>query len=150
MSADDRIYMGLDPGMKGALACIDEAGDYVDAIDLAVATLAEAADFVREYGPRSLAALESVSPGPAMGRGSAMKLGRAEGELRGLLVALQVRHQLVAPSAWQGALGCRTKGDKRVTLRVAQARWPHVHMTHTGKAQLADALLIAEWCRRFA
>ena len=150
MSATDRVYIGLDPGAKGAIACIDCAGDYVAHVDLGIATLAEAAEFLREFGPRALAALESVSPGPAMGRGSAMKLGRAEGELRGLLVALQIRHQCVAPSAWQGALGCRTRGDKRVTLRQAQARWPHVPMTVSGKSQPADALLIAEWCRRMA
>lgn len=148
MSRDDRLWIGLDPGAKGALACLDCDGQHVDTLDLQVATLHDAAEWLREYGPRARAALETVTPGPKMGRAATMKLGRSEGELRGLLVALAVPFVEVAPSTWQGAMRCRTRGDKRVTLRAAQARWPGVQMTHTGRRQYADALLIAEWLRR--
>lgn len=148
MIRSDTLFLGIDPGAKGALACLDRDGEVVDTLDLQVATLHDAADWLREFGPRARAALETVTPGPRMGRAAAMKLGRSEGELRGLLVALAVPFVEVAPSSWQGEMRCRTGGDKRVTLRAAQARWPQVQMTHTGRGQFADALLLAEWRRR--
>jgi Holliday junction resolvasome RuvABC endonuclease subunit len=149
VSRTDNLYLGCDPGARGALAIVDCGGRYVDALDLSVSTLLDASEWLAEYAPRiHRAALEQVSPGPSMGRASAMKLGRAAGELRGLLTAHRVAFREVTPSAWQGAMQCRSKGDKRVTLRAAQNLWPDVHMTHTGKRQLADALLLAEWVRR--
>ena len=60
------------------------------------------------------------------------------------LIAAGIPFETVTPAKWQGAMGCRTKGDKNVTKRKAQDLFPGVKVTHA----IADALLIAEWGRR--
>lgn len=149
-SRSDALFLGIDPGYRGALAIVDGEGEYVDALPLTDGEAGAWAAWLRERAPYRAAVVEHVSPGPEMDRASAMKLGRSQGLLLGICVALAIPVKLVTPQRWMGDLGCRTGGDKRVTLRAAQAQWPHVRMTHTGKAQLADALLMAEWCRRSA
>ncbi len=60
------------------------------------------------------------------------------------LVAAGIAFDEVTPQRWQKMLGCRSKGDKNVTKRRAQDLFPQVRVTHA----LADALLLAEYCRR--
>lgn len=61
-----------------------------------------------------------------------------------LLASQSVPFEEVTPAKWQGALGCRSKGDKNVTKRKAQELFPEVKMTHA----IADAYLLAEYCRQ--
>jgi hypothetical protein len=79
--------------------------------------------------------------------GSAMfKFGMGYGFIQGALMTLGARIELVAPQAWQKAMGCLTKGDKNVSKRRAQELFPTLKVTHA----TADALLIAEFNRRTA
>jgi hypothetical protein len=148
MNSDAPRWLGIDPGYRGALAIVGPEGEYVDALSLTEGTAEAWAAWLRARRPFRGAVVEAVSPGPKMDRASTMKLGRSQGLLLGMCVALEIPVTLALPLRWQTDMGCRTGGDKRVTLRAAQARWPHVAMTHSGKDQLADALLLAEWCRR--
>ena len=69
------------------------------------------------------------------------------GSFRSLKVHLQwagIPFDEVTPRKWQKALGCASGGDKKVTKARAQELFPTVRMTHA----IADAYLIAEYCRR--
>jgi hypothetical protein len=79
-----------------------------------------------------------------MGVVSAFTFGRGYGGLLMALTALEIPFVDVSPQKWQGAIGCMTKGDKNVSKAKAQAMFPTIKITHA----IADALLIAEWCRR--
>lgn len=81
---------------------------------------------------------------PRMGVTSAFTFGQGYGMLEGFLVALGIPYDLVAPGTWQKALGCLSRGDKNVTKKKAQQLFPGQKVTH----YTADALLIAEHCRR--
>jgi hypothetical protein len=59
-------------------------------------------------------------------------------------MAAGIPYDLVLPVKWQTAMSCRTKGDKNVSKARAQQLFPDVKVTHA----IADALLIAEFCRR--
>jgi len=66
------------------------------------------------------------------------------GTLKGILTALHIPFELIRPVDWQRALGCMTKGDKNISKTKAQQLFPDIKVTHAK----ADALLIAEHCRR--
>ena len=66
------------------------------------------------------------------------------GFLRGLLRAFAIPFDRIEPRQWQDAMECRTGGDKNISKAKAQQLWPELKITHA----IADALLLAECCRR--
>ncbi len=102
-------------------------------------------EIIEEFAPRvRMATLEKVGPMPKQGISSTAKFMRHYGLLEGLLIALKVPYTLTRPQEWQKAMACLTKGDKNVSKAKAQQLWPHLKITHA----IADALLLAEHCRR--
>lgn len=158
-----RLYIGVDPGVSGGIAAIDGDGRMVKVASMAT-TEADTWGFLsnlvalsrNEAGQTQVfAAIEKVSASPQMGRSSAFTFGRAAGMIRMALVAAEIPFDEVAPGVWQKSLGIRQKTgktelgtthqkDKNINKGRAQQLFPGVHITHA----TADALLIAEWCRR--
>ena len=142
------IALGVDPGKSGGVALVYADGSAEaypmpeterDVYDL----LAELRG--RWLSPSPLAVLEFVRSSPQMGVTSAFTFGMGYGGLRMALLALHFRVVDVTPAKWQGALGCRSGGDKNKPKARAQALFPGVKkITH----KVADALLIAEYGRR--
>jgi crossover junction endodeoxyribonuclease RuvC len=81
---------------------------------------------------------------PKQGVSSTFKFGVNYGFLRGMLTAHKIPFEEVTPQKWQKAMGCLSKGNKNVTKAKAQQLFPNLKITH----KVADALLIAEYCRR--
>ncbi len=79
------------------------------------------------------------------------KLNRSIGQIEGVCVAHGYPPILVPPTRWQGFLNCKTKGNKRLTLDLAQDIFGHHKTTTKSTGQerskvthaTADALLIA-------
>ena len=138
-------YMGVDPGKSGAIVVITEKGQLVDAIKL-TDTEQEISRFVGLAGQQEniKAILEFVRSMPRQGVASSFKFGVSYGFLRGLLTAHSIPFEEVTPSKWQGALGCRTKGNKNITKQKAGELFPSHKWTHA----TADAVLLAEYGRR--
>lgn len=89
--------------------------------------------------------LEKVGPFPGQGVVSVWKFSGNYHFLRGVITALRYPLHDVRPQVWQKDLGCLSKGDKNVTKAKCQQLFPHLKITH----KIADALLIAEWGRRW-
>jgi hypothetical protein len=136
-------YIGIDPGKTGAIAVLNASGGIIDVTKMP-ADLRGLFDFIEMYSDESRAALEFVRTSPAMGVVSAGTFMRNYGHCEMALVAARVGYYDVHPSRWQRYLDCLTKGDKNITKARAAALWPARKVTHA----IADALLIAEWCRR--
>lgn len=160
------IFLGIDPGVSGGLAAIDtedRTEDYqVQAIvhkmpssDLEIWKLIEA------YQPHSkktatFSALEKVGgylKGSQGNLGSAMfRFGQNYGALRMALTAAGISCAEVHPHRWQAVLGVSSRKNsgetkaqrKRRFLEKAQQLFPDVQVT----LATADALLLAEYCRR--
>jgi hypothetical protein len=137
-------YIGIDPGASGGIAALDRNG--------AVVLVTKMPDTERDIydllcsltGGRAV--LEFVRSSPQMGVTSAFSFGRSYGGLRMALLAAGVPFDEVTPQKWQGAMSCRTKGDKNVSRSRAQELFPSVRCTH----YVSDALLLAEYGRRQA
>ena len=140
------VYIGIDPGQSGSIAVLFPSGNAtwikLDSTDHDIA------DWLRDIQVNhySICRIERVNAMPKQGVSSTFKFGRSFGFLQGLLVAFQIPFELVTPQKWQGFMGCRTAGDKNVSKAAAQRLHPSLKITHAN----ADALLIAEYCRRTA
>ena len=138
------IFIGCDPGASGAVALLGPGASPPDTIRLD-ATPADVWAFLDGRAlDGAFALLERVSAMPRQGVASTFKFGTSYGRLQGFLVAAGIPYEEVTPGTWQRAMGCLSKGDKRVTKRKAQELFPALKVTHA----VADALLLAELARR--
>jgi len=140
-------FLGLDPGISGGIALISQLTGAVTTVTTwkMPETDRDILDVLKPIDPtRTFAVVERVSTSPQMGVVSA---GTFMGNYRALqmaLTALEIPFDLVTPRKWQQAMSCLSGGDKNVTKRRAQQLFPGHKITHAN----ADALLIAEFCRR--
>lgn len=138
-----RIFIGIDPGKSGGIAFIPERGDpWAEKMPDTERDLYDLLQIQDEWEPFAL--LELVRSTPQMGVVSSFTFGMGLGLLRMGLLARGVPFEEVTPPKWQAAMKCRTGGDKNVTKARAQELFPKLKITHA----TADALLIAEHCRR--
>lgn len=153
------IYIGCDPGKGGAIAWIqNNCNPSVNVINMPetdadlwhfIETKINCDDHCHIF---ARAIIERVSAGGVrtgegkarMGATSAFTFGQQVGRLHMALTAAGIPYDIATPQRWQGALGCLTKGDKHVSKRRAEQLFPGVKVT----LKNADALLIAEYCRR--
>lgn len=149
-----RYYIGVDPGASGGIAVLDRSGGVETVVNMPQSER-EIFDFFNEFKIEACAVLEQVRSGPKMGVVSAFTFGRGYGALRMALTASGVSFVDVTPQKWQRAMGCLLKTGRR-ELRDAPAGkknmhkarafelFPNARITHA----TADALLMAEYCRR--
>jgi len=143
------LFIGIDPGKTGGIAVIDYESVIVAVLHSEKATERDMFAFFDDLDERfgtvpRRAVIEQVASSPQMGVVSAFAFGQSFGFLRGLLTGTETPFELARPQKWQKAMGCLSKGDKNVTKAAAQRLWPQWKITHAN----ADALLIAEFCRR--
>jgi len=138
------IWIGVDPGVSGAIAVIRESGD-VETIRF-TETWHDIVDWLQDETElrQCKAVLEQVHAMPKQGVSSTFKFGRMYGAAEMLLVAAAIPYETVTPAKWQTAMKCKSQGDKNVTKAAAQRLFPTIKITHA----TADAILLAELCRR--
>lgn len=160
------IYIGIDPGGSGGIAIMEpdptRFGGTITRTALKMPeTERDIVDILERYDQRkvrignpmdpgleAVAAIEHVWSTP--GQGGAFKFGKSVGTLLGILAAVRIPFDQVLPRTWQKALGVAYPAGssdtekKNITKRRAQQLFPELTITHA----TADALLIAEYCRR--
>jgi Holliday junction resolvasome RuvABC endonuclease subunit len=158
MSQKRRVYIGIDPGKSGAIAAVvTHNQDTVINWHKLDSTEADTWAFLDELDNgdgNTFAVIEKVGAMPSfpgkdgkrrqMGAATMFTFGKSAGFLLGILTASQIPFEYVTPQTWQKSMGCMSKGDKNVTKAAAQRLFPREKITHAN----ADALLIAEYCRR--
>lgn len=149
-----RVYIGIDPGKSGATAALvdyrDELGAHTQFVhwmkhsetELDLSEWLEG--LVDGKHTEVFTYIEDVHSTPQMGVTSSCTFGDSRGFLRGLLTAHRIPFEKVSPQKWQKVMGCLSKGEKNVTKAAAQRLFPREKITHAN----ADALLLAEYCRR--
>ena len=146
-------YIGIDPGKSGGIAYVDESGNY-DAWKIP-ATERDTLDVFQEvaaaYQGHVRAIIEKVASRPGQGVVSMFTFGQNYGMLRAFLVASFIPFEAVPPGTWQREFSLidpkATKTEKKNKHKAhAQQLFPGIKITHAN----ADALLIAEYCKRHA
>ena len=149
------IYIGLDPGLTGAIAAIlpDNTIEFHDMPTLEVKKktqldYAGLAHILRRYANRgqSTAAIELVGAMPGQGVSSMFKFGQVYGAALGTLATLQIPYQCVTPPVWKRSfrlVGCEKDESRSRALELFPECVEHLRLKkHHGRA---DALLLAQW-----
>ena len=151
------IILGIDPGLKGAIAAIRDGKAMVEDTPVANGAYLTASmvDLVRDFtdgagGGRVVAALEDGIAMPKQSSKATATAFRGIGIWHGILVALGISFEYVRPNQWTKDLGL-VKASKGEHIAKAQQLFPFPSLSPhipAGKDGRADALLIAEWRRR--
>lgn len=159
VSRPKSIYIGIDPGASGGLVALGYDGS--SRITSMPESEADVWLWLSAFGPPRIAQVFAVIEqvgghvGGAGQPGSAMfKFGMSYGGLRMALTTASIPFEAVTPQRWQRAMGVtprdgnggetKTQFKNRLKAR-AQQLFPREKVT----LATADALLIAEYCRRF-
>lgn len=142
-------FIGIDPGTSGGIVVLSRQGDVIKAVAMPE-TERDIFDAVAGYSHGSTAVLERVWSSPGWGHAGAFAFGVSVGLLRMALTATRVPFTEVVPRTWQKAMGVvippktAPVDRKNISKRRAQQLFPSITVTHA----IADALLLAEYCRR--
>lgn len=153
------IIVGIDPGLKGALAVFDTAsGTLIDKTMLSdeILTTYRWLHALKQKYPKMMIAVEK--PQVIKGRSSLMgsfTSGRNFGALEAAIRLLYVPCQIIPPVTWTSEMhkGADGPGPKEKSLCVAKRLWPWEKFVFKEESRkphdgLVDAMLIGEFLRR--
>ena len=143
------VYIGIDPGAKGSMCLISNGKVLFKDFDLKDYSNTLKA-FLDTNDTELMVAIEKVHAMPGQGVSSSFSFGQRLGELEGMLTALQIPYELVAPKDWQKACGIPAKSDKKGIASVIQKLYPTAEL-YGNKGGLrdgrSDALGLAHFIR---
>ncbi len=136
----NKLIIGIDPGKRGGVACIDFQKIYAFPMpedDEGIAKLFDA--IIRKSMLLDCVfIIEQVHASQQMGVSSAFNFGYNYGFLKGC-ISKYGNVIGVTPQKWQTALNCRTGGDKKISKKKAEELFPGIKVN----LKNADALLLA-------
>jgi crossover junction endodeoxyribonuclease RuvC len=139
--------LGIDPGLSGAIAFFfPVAPDRVAAENMpAVAGEVDCATLaarILQMTP-AFAVVERVASMPKQGVSSTFKFGASYGSIRGVLVALQIRTHLVAPTVWKKHFRLDSDKEKARALALLLFAASPEHFSRKRDHNRAEASLLA-------
>lgn len=154
------LIMGIDPGLSGAVAVLDDAGGVVLLEDLPVVQFSTAriknrvdgallADMLKPYaGDIRLAVVERVGARPGEAPSGAFSFGYTSGVIAGVLGALGVPVSLPSPVTWKRAMNLGA--DKDLSRSRAIDMFPSMagKLKRKSDHDRAEALLLAAWGKK--
>lgn len=152
-------YLGVDPGVSGAMAFLDADGFLLEVIDTPTVTpgknkrreinVIEVIDILEDYRDeyRIRGVLERVSARPDQGVASTFTFGVSYGVLQAAMAACNVSYELITPQVWKKEFGL-VKTEKDASRAVAQRLYPDADLPKGRGVNRADALLLARYAFR--
>jgi len=144
------IFVGIDPGANGGIGVIFPSNSIAHAMK-EFKTYSRLPHYLESLGEvECFALIEKVHAMPGQGVVSTFSFGYAFGVLEGCLIASGIPYDRVTPQKWQKEFGLYRLPDETKTAKknrhkeLAKELFPTLNITHA----TADALLIAEYCRR--
>jgi|SRR6478752_4030985 len=129
-------YLGIDIGVTGALALLDQNGNLIAVHDMPVLQDGPAgrrtingillAQLIRTLPPIKEAYIELVGPRPKEGPVGAFAFGRSRGTIEGVLAGLEIPAKNISPAAWKRVIGLPPGKDEAKDKSRSEAirRWP--------------------------
>lgn len=157
------LFIGIDPGLTGAVAAINEMGQIITVqdtpmlavkkgkgtkhvyVETAMAKILEST--VHIYGT-SCITIENVHAMPGQGVTSMFSMGTGFGLWLGIAAALCIPIERMEPHTWKQIVGIPTGSDKNASIVLASRIFPSASLSRKKDHGRADALLIAEARRR--
>ena len=148
------IYIGIDPGVSGAIAILAPDGVTFHDMPILEVKKKQTLDYaglacLRPYSSSAFVAVELVGAMPGQGVSSMFKFGQCYGAVLATLATLELPYELVTPPVWKRAyrlIGCEKDESRAAALRLFPQCANDLRLKkHHGRA---DALLLAEYLRR--
>jgi Holliday junction resolvasome RuvABC endonuclease subunit len=147
------IWIGVDCGVKGALAFLMEEGITFWDMPVRKATRGhefepfELVELLKAQAEPRFVMLEQVSIRPNESGPSGLKIGKGFGILQGILAALALPHEVVTPQAWKKHYSL-TGQDKKASRARAQELFPEIaDELRRRRPDFSEALLLAAYAR---
>ena len=139
------MYIGIDPGKTGAVAILDDKGNYINVLDFGqeglMSTLIDYAPVVK------FAYLEKVHSMPGQGVVSTFSFGENFGWWQGVLGSLGIPYATIRPQDWMKKYSLqKSSASDKPGLEVARKLFPEAPLRLKKHHNRADALLIARAC----
>ena len=151
-----RVWVGIDPGLKGGVGVINERREVLEVYRMpdTLAGLDAALRSIAAGYPRAVVVLEKAQAMPKQGGVSMFNYGRGFGAIEMGVVSNCLPCHYVRPAIWKKTIlaGEPDRRDKGVSIRVCERIFPDVNLI-PGKCRtphdgMAEALLLAEYGRR--
>ena len=157
-----RAFIGIDPGLKGALALIDHHGQLLDVKDMPVIPrsggfvknqidsdhlLAQLSHWSNEAGGlhETVVVIENMRSMPMQGRSSIFSMGLSAGLIEGVVVSRRIPHHLVDPAHWKKHFKLTGK-EKTMSVTLAKRLYPGTEYFNRKKDHdRAEAVLLARY-----
>ena len=145
------VFIGIDPGKKGGIACIDTAQNISFTVPYSDKALIDLCSGAFNNGSDAVCCLEKVGAMPGQGVVSMFSFGQSVGYIKGVLEAFRIPYQEITPQKWKREFGLTS--DKAASAEVCRKLFPDVDLLATPKCKkphdgMAEALLMAEYARR--
>lgn len=155
-------FLGIDPGLSGAIALIDGKGKLITLHDTPTITVKRGQKNKNEYlighmvtilkSMRSFGnvhcAIENIHSMPGQGVTSMFSMGTGFGMWLGMLAALEIPHTRIEPVIWKRAMKIPGGSEKSASIVIAQRLFPRASLQRKKDHGRADAILLAEHLRR--
>jgi len=149
------FILGIDPGLKGGLALIDDTGSirYIGQTQVAGKEIVvrRFVELITGYSVPVMAVMEKVHSMPRQSSQSTFRFGEGYGKIKGILETLNTRYELVHPQTWKKEILHGTDKSKQAAIEWVNRVYPGVDLRQGKKVPsdgIADALCLAEYGRR--
>jgi len=157
------VYVGIDPGIDGAVACIDtEHGcqtiNRIPALVVGPGSrrgidlegLAQLFGHVKSLAPKVIV-IEDVHAMPKQGVSSTFSFGVTYGALQAMIAVYRMPMVKVKPAAWKKIIMRGRPKGKDGTIAYMSQKYPHCSLVPVGgrakNHNFADALALADYAR---
>jgi hypothetical protein len=150
------IYIGVDPGLTGAIGAIDDEANLILCADLPVARYGKLAwidandltNLLRDarQGCPARITIERSQSMPGQGVSSTFCIGVVLGSILAACQRIGVPIDLVTSAAWKSAMGL--DAQKSTSLDRARLLFPTAELDRKKDHNRAESLCIAEYARR--
>ena len=156
MGNEEKIFIGIDPGKKGAIAVINSKRDVLLLEDYPgnIASCVKILDKINNMGfkfDRIYAAIEKVHAKSKQGVTSMFSFGENFGAWQGIISMAKYPLDLPSPQQWAKGVVSKKNNSKSPSVDAATRMFPTVCLYGPrggAKDGRAEALLIADWLRR--
>lgn len=144
------IYIGIDPGAKGAMALIGGA-DGPEIIPFDQKEYMAHLCALKLDHKDCICCIEAVQPIRGNGIIALFKLGQSYGWLLGMLDTIGIPYQPITPQKWKKEFGLTS--DKAQSVEVCRRLYPDVNLKRTERSKkdddnFAEAVLMATYAKR--
>lgn len=143
-------FMGVDPGLSGGYAIIDAIGTVIEVVKTPE-TPKDYMEKLKNYSDKKIfCVIEQVHSMPQNGSKANFTFGWVVGVLESVLTFTQIPFEQSSPQKWMKYMGMKKDKSEEKTQYKNRLKEKAQQLFPKEKVTLwnADALLIAEYCRR--